>query len=341
MPIACAPRRTISLDGDGWQIRPHLGLEAALEAARRAAPAESSTETDADDAAIHALHTAADAAAGWLPARVPGCVMDDLARSGEIADPYVERNSLLAEWVPERAWTYRRRIDVPALVAGERAWLRFDGVDETCHVFLDGAPIARHDGLFLPFEIEIGDRVRGGGGHELAVVVEPAPASEPQVGRTSNVRVHRPRMSYGWDFCPRLVQQGLWRPVSLITAGPVRIADVWARPRLAADLASATVTVEVALDLAPEWRGQVTLDAAIGDFAGDDAAAAVRVCVDLAHGEASARLELRLHRPALWWPNGLGTAALHELRVRASIGGDVVDERSVPVGFRRIDRVTS
>src|SRR5581483_8851826 len=39
--------------------------------------------------------------------------------------------------------------------------------------------------------------------------------SEPQVGETSRVRVHKPRMNYGWDFCPRLVHQGIWRPVTL------------------------------------------------------------------------------------------------------------------------------
>src|SRR5205085_4461998 len=63
-------RRTLLLDGDGWQVRPHLGLSAALEAAA-IAPASHGT-------AIHAVHAAADAAAGWLPARVPGSILDDL-----------------------------------------------------------------------------------------------------------------------------------------------------------------------------------------------------------------------------------------------------------------------
>jgi beta-mannosidase len=45
--------------------------------------------------------------------------------------------------------------------------------------------------------------------------VHPAPQSEPQVGRTSRVRVHKSRMGYGWDFCPRLVHQGIWRSVRL------------------------------------------------------------------------------------------------------------------------------
>jgi len=277
-------RRTASLDGEDWQLRPHLGLEAALSAARTSRaggePAASGGETAAsggpaaasggegaasDGAAIHAIHTAAEAAADWLPARVPGSVLDDLIRAGEVEDPYVERNSRAVEWVSERAWTYRRSIDVPPLGDGERAWLQFNGIDSAGHVFLDGLEIARHAGTFAPLEVALNAGALHGGRHELAVVVEPAPPSEPQVGRTSLVRVHKPRMSYGWDFCPRLIHQGLWQSVSLITAGPVRIADVWARPVVAEDLQSATVDVRVALDLADGWVGRVRLTASLDD----------------------------------------------------------------------------
>ena len=167
-----------SLDGDGWELRGCLGDEWRWHVAK---PWD---------------------APGWLPARVPGSVVDDLRRAGEVPDPYHERNSLLLEWVPERAWVYRRR------VSGGR--VRFEGVDHEATVFVDGEQVGRHVGAFTPFEVDVPE-----GEHQLAVVVHPAPESEPQVGRTSRVRVHKPRMSYGWDFCPRLVHQGIWRPVTL------------------------------------------------------------------------------------------------------------------------------
>jgi beta-mannosidase len=140
----------------------------------------------------------------WLPARVPGSVMADLRRAGELPDLYVERGSRAAEWVPERSWIYRTRL------SGVGGRLRFEGVDHACTVFVDGREVARHEGMFTPFELEV-----PAGDHLLAVVVHPAPASEPQVGRTSRVRAHKPRMNYGWDFCPRLIHQGIWRPVTL------------------------------------------------------------------------------------------------------------------------------
>jgi hypothetical protein len=145
----------------------------------------------------------------WLPARVPGSVLDDLMRAGELPDLYHGRNSLLAEWVPERAWIYRTRF------SGGRL-LRFHGLDHRATVFLDGEQVAEHESTYRPLEVPV-----DGGEHLLAVVLHPAPESEPQVGRTSRVRVHRPRMTYGWDFCPRLVHQGIWRPVELLDELPV------------------------------------------------------------------------------------------------------------------------
>jgi beta-mannosidase len=146
-----------------------------------------------------------------VPARVPGSVVDDLMQAGELPSIYVERSSRQAEWVSGRTWVYRTR------VRGART-LEFEGVDYECEVFLDGEPVTRHTGMFTPFRVEIPS-----GEHLLAVAIRPAPESEAQVGRTSRVRVHKPRMNYGWDFCPRLVHQGIWRRVGAPRPQPPRV----------------------------------------------------------------------------------------------------------------------
>ena len=167
---------------------------------------------------------------GWISACVPGSVLDDLARAGEVPDLYHGRNSRLGEWAAERTWVYRRRVEGPGRI-------RFDGVDHEATVFLDGEEVAHHEGAFTPFEIELAR-----GDHLLAVAVHAAPESEPQVARTSKVRVHKSRMGYGWDFCPRLVHQGIWRPVTLDPA-PERFPVV----TLEDDIGTVTIEGEVVL----------------------------------------------------------------------------------------------
>ena len=189
-----------SLDGEGWQLRGCLG----------------------DEWRWHVGPDKPWDAPGWLPAHVPGSVMDDLVRAGELPDLYFERNSRTAEWVPVRSWVYRTRVSFAA-----PSVVRFEGVDHEATVFVDGDEVAHHVGCFTPFEVEL-----PAGDHLLSVVVHPAPESEAQVGHTSRVRVHKPRMNYGWDFCPRLVHQGIWRSV---TADEPAAAGPPAQPRAVLD----------------------------------------------------------------------------------------------------------
>src|SRR6185437_13818579 len=130
------------LDGDAWQLRACLG----------------------DEWRWHAAPEKSWDAPGWLPARVPGSVLDDLVRAGEAPSPYHERDSRLSEWVPERTWLYRRRLTVdPAAPT-----LRFDGVDHACTVLVDGRELASHEGMFVPFDVDVSG-FADGAEHLLAV----------------------------------------------------------------------------------------------------------------------------------------------------------------------------
>jgi beta-mannosidase len=306
-------RRSIALDGTDWRVKGYLGLDGAVAAARRG-------EADGP---------------GWLPATVPGSVVADLWRAGEVADPYVERNSLALEWVPQRAWLYRRTLTMPAddLPPGSRAWLRFEGVDFAAGIFVDGDFIDRHEGMFLPFELDVGDRLRVRGEHELAVIVEPAPVTEPQTGRTSRVRIDKSRMTYGWDFCPRMIHQGIWQPVTLEVCGLARIRDVWARPVIAPDLRYARVLVQIDLDLAA--NGPVALSAELTGLPGIDAR--VAGTVELEAGRRTTMLELEVRDPTMWWPNGHGASPVGRVVVRVTGLDAAPDERSVPIGFRTVE----
>jgi beta-mannosidase len=291
---------SVSELGEGWRLRGFLGddwrLHRAQLHAREARPGDEA----------------------WVPARVPGTVLADLVTAGRVPDPRVGRQSLLSEWVPQRTWVYRTRLRAPELTEGDRAFLEFDGIDHSGSVHLDGERIADHEGMFVPLVVEVTGRL-GPGEHALAVVIDPAPVSEPQVGHTSAVRAHKSRMGYGWDFCPRLVHQGLWGPVRLRTTGPLRLADVWARP------AGDRVTVALTVD---------------GDVAGATTECVLRdpygAVVATTIGPPGA-LTLEVASPLPWRPNGYGESHRYELTVALrDADGRPSDERRVPVGFRDV-----
>jgi beta-mannosidase len=133
-----------------------------------------------------------------------------------------------------------------------------------------------------------------------------------------------------------MVHQGLWQPVSLELAGNVRIVDVWARPRLSDDHRRATVEVTVAIDAAASHRVRLEAEAGAPDGA---VVAHDAIDHDVPAGRSEVALELVVDSPALWWPNGDGAAAVHRLVVRACDGEEPLDERTVPIGFRRVEVV--
>src|SRR5438093_9962459 len=91
----------------------------------------------------------------WRKGTVPGSVYDDLWRAGEIPDPYFERNTLLAEWVADRTWLYKRTFTVPEEYRGKRLQLRFEGVDYEAQFYLNGHLLGHHRGMFTPAVFDV------------------------------------------------------------------------------------------------------------------------------------------------------------------------------------------
>jgi beta-mannosidase len=201
----------INLGGSDWTLKDFIGLDWVWR---------DSEKSDTPDVRF------------WRKATVPGTIYKDLLDNHEIADPYFERNSMLAEWVPARTWLYRKTFRAEESWKGKRIQLHFKGIDYEARIFLNGEEIGHHKGMYIPALLEISDQLRYGEENHLAVVIEPSPFEQPQVGRTEWVRTHKSRMTYWWDFCPRMIHIGIWDEVYLDITGPVRIEDVFVRPQL-------------------------------------------------------------------------------------------------------------
>src|SRR5688572_16576790 len=133
----------------------------------------------------------------WRRGFVPGCSVHDLWKSGKIVDPYVERNRLLIEWIPQRTWLYKKSFTVGEEIRGQRVHLHFEGVDYQAEFFLNGESLGTHTGMFTPIIFEVTDKLLYDTENLLAVVIEAAPLEEPQVGRSEERRVGKECRSRG------------------------------------------------------------------------------------------------------------------------------------------------
>lgn len=255
---------------------------------------------------------------GWIPATVPGSIVQDLMNAGQIADIEFEKNTLAAEWVPQRSYAYRKEFECPAFAENQKAELVFEGIDYSSEIYLNGRYIGHQENLSVPVKYDVTGILHRGAKNVIAVIVNAAPAETGQIGRTSNTRTMKPRMTYWWDFCPRLPHIGIWRPVSLSIKGSASIEDLHITQKL--DLLQDTAEVSFAAEVSGDYA---TAEFTIGGITTG------RIRTDCG--------TVRMVSPRLWWCNGFGEPYEYPVIFRLfDAEGAVLDERRLSYGLRTI-----
>ncbi|MBC7287366.1 MAG: hypothetical protein H5T86_04830 [Armatimonadetes bacterium] len=267
----------------------------------------------------------------WVNAEVPGSVQLDLQRAGVIPDWTVDLNSRACEWTSERQWVYVRHFEKPPLRSGERAVLCIDGVDWQAEVFLNGQLLGPAVGMWQRHEWDVTE-VLVDGENTLVVILSPAPEQVGQHGHTRDVRHWKPRFAYDWDWCTRLIPLGITGDVELLIHSGARLVDVWARPQVAADLTTGHLVLSAETQTID--AGELMVEAVLNVH---DKTISLRGAID----DGVGRLDAEVKEPPLWWPNGIGDdrQPLTALTVRLVDGGSVLDERSLTIGWRRLEYV--
>ena len=107
----------------------------------------------------------------WRPILVPFAV--ETPASG-VARPLL----------PDERLHYRRPVPIPPAWRGRRIRIHFCAVDHECEVMIDGRPVARHTGGYLPFHVDVADTDRDA--VELSLrVADPTDTRDIQRGKQS------------------------------------------------------------------------------------------------------------------------------------------------------------
>ena len=331
----------------------------AAEAVRRGALTKALASAPADGApAGHASAertldgewTFREAGTGeWLPATVPGTVHTDLLANGRIDDPFYRTNERTVQWVDKKDWEYRTTLDLaPETLGRERIELVFYGLDTYAEVYLNEAPLLRADNMFRTWAADIKTPARAGR-NDLRVLLRspvreglrrlhalgyspPAAVECSEIGGLADQKIgmftRKAPYHYGWDWGPRLVTSGIWRPIRLRAWSGARITDFQIVQRHLSDH-EATLTAVFDIDSAMTARAVLELHSP------DDPAVAARSEIALLPGAQQARLEFSVREPRRWWTNGLGEPFLYRFHARLC-GARIRDCREVRVGLRTL-----
>jgi beta-mannosidase len=261
---------------------------------------------------------------GPFPARVPGSVQDALRRAGLLPDWNVGRNSLECEWVEHRHWEFFTEFRAGELPAGQPLVLQAEGLDYSGWILVDCKIVAAFRGALIRHRFDLGGILNDGQAHRLSVVFDIPPEEQGQIGRTSLSRHFKPRFSFSWDWCVRFVPIGIWDSLFL-ECGSRPLELIAATTTTSRDLASGAVTVRIRNQNAKKSRAALTLRSPAGRVV-------LRKTLVLEEGEN--RISLPVKKPDLWWPNGLGKAALYSLEIRGSAPRTAIFREKI--GFKHV-----
>ncbi|MDT5294135.1 MAG: beta-mannosidase, partial [Acidobacteriota bacterium] len=282
----------------------------------------------------------------WHAAKVPGCVHTDLLADKLIADPFYRDGEAKLQWIGKTDWEYRTTFDVtPALLKRRHLELVFEGLDTYAGVFLNERPLLEADNMFRTWRVDARGALKAGAntlrilfrspikevlprmkelGYEL-----PAPNDQ---GEKTSPHTRKAPYQYGWDWGPRFVTSGIWKPVALEAWDDARLSDLHVtQNQLGKDAARLTAEVEAVSG------GALDALLVVDDPAHSNVNA--RLPVKLSAGTNRFALKLSIPNPSLWWPAGMGTQRLYTLRARLLVGksSKPADEVSTRVGLRTLE----
>jgi beta-mannosidase len=246
----------------------------------------------------------ADGTIDALPGPIPA--------TGRMKIPAVWLGTPLAGFRGKVRW--RRRFHAPrTLESHEQLWIVFDGVDYFANVSLNGTPLGTHQGYFDPFAFHLESLVRPN--NELIVQVDcPAeldPASPWMMRGALQARAP--------DFVA-----GLWRDVALEVRSFAYLADVTVHTAL--DGTTGHVSVQGRAHGAIE--SSVELDLSVNGVGAD------RRKLLASPDGSHFTMHAAVNNAELWWPVGLGRAALYAVRLEMHGAARTLDCVQRNVGFR-------
>jgi beta-mannosidase len=280
--------------------------------------------------------------AEWRPAMVPGVVHTDLLRNRLIPDPFFRDNEEKLQWIENADWEYRTKFTAtPEMRSREHVEMVFEGLDTLAEVYVNESLVLKADNMFREWRVDVTPLLKAGE-NEVRVVFRCAITGAAEVAAADKWRqitqplppeksyIRKAAYEYGWDWGPRFVTCGIWRPARIEAWGKARISNVYIRQR---DVTKpvARVSVEVEITSSVEEKAEITIESSHGGKT-----AKITESAELHKGLNQITVPLEIARPELWYPAGYGEHPLYDFHVGVKMGGAAEDARVARAGLRSV-----
>ncbi len=276
---------------------------------------------------------------GWYPVTLPSTVMAGLVANGVYKDINNDTNLKSVPDLTTRKWWYRGEFTAPAAGSGQQYWLRFKGIAYRAQIWLNGTQLDPDAvGTLVNHEYNVTGLIHPGALNALALLVTPP----TQEGKDLSF------WYVDWNPKPPDMNAGIWGKVLLDTSGPVVLRDSYVKTILSlpeTDSAYLTVYVDAANGSAGPVQGVLSGQISKPGYPTVTFSREVRLNARERREfsfDPDTFKQLRIDKPALWWPIHMGSPELYDLQLSFTVDGQLSYSASTRFGIRRIsDYVTT
>lgn len=278
----------------------------------------------------------------WLPATVPGTVHLDLFHNHRIEDPFFENNEQNQAWIENENWAYRLDFAVDEeLLKRDHLILKFNGLDTYAEVYLNGQKILHADNMFRSWEAEVKSLLKPQANSLRIVFTSPIlknqeivhsyPFHLPSGNEAEEIPTkvspftRKAAYHFGWDWAPRFVGCGIWRPIELIAWSEARIVNA-NTSTLSIENGRAAMITRVEMEVSEAGVYDLILDEEV-------------IQKNLVEGTNTVEHRFSIEQAELWWCNGIGDPFLYKQNIRLSKDGTILGSRKLTYGVRTIERI--
>ena len=262
--------------------------------------------------------------AGWHALRVPA-------------------NWYSAGYDHQGALMYRHAFTLPEQPADTMATLVFDGVDYFADVTLNDQPLARHEGYFQRFSVDVSKALRR---HNTLAVRVDSPFEDPKtvwpLHKTLMKGVlnqHDSRPGGAWSPQGQDANSGgIWAPVRLHLSRGATLDEIILRPDWTQGLDKPALQAEIRYRAIEGGNTTLRLTAVPANFNGQRFQQAFPVTLQKTDGSArTLKVTLPMNAAKLWWPKGYGQPHLYQVRATLTDNQGLMDTAVTRTGLRKME----
>lgn len=266
-------------------------------------------------------------------AKVPGTIHTDLFENNIIPDPFFGTNEKQLQWIENENWEYETKFNLTkSELKNQNIDLLFEGIDTYATIYLNGKLLLETDNMFRTWHKSVKEKLQIGENHLKISFKSASNFGKEEAEKLpytlpgdEKVFTRKAQYQYGWDWGPRFVTCGIYKPIKLHFWNEVKMENI-KYSQIELNDTKAILEFITEINVSEVKTIELQINEKTKTF-------------HLKKGKNKVKMQYEIAYPKLWWCNGLGDANLYSFQINISKKKKIIDSKKLNIGLRTIELI--